>query len=147
MSDDKPKGIEFAGAVIPPGDYTAQQLADYVNAHSATWTLQVVESGMVQATPVAMGSDSHIVIPDDASDELDAQSYEPIVHAHGFPSFGPPTMCGEGEPTKEVVSEVTCQKCIAILENGETIAARSAELHEHGYRLRIARRLRNGCNP
>jgi hypothetical protein len=53
-------------------------------------------------------------------------------HAHGFPSFGPATLCGTGKPsTAPPPIEITCPDCIAIGHDGETIAARLASIEEH----------------
>ncbi len=58
-------------------------------------------------------------------------------HARGFPGFGPPTMCGEGEPPTEAVVEVTCERCIEIHSSAETLMARAKELHEQGWRAPV----------
>lgn len=68
----------------------------------------------------------------------------PDVHARGFPAFGPPTMCGEGEPPTEPVVEVTCPRCVEILSSADAIAERCRELHAQGYVVREPLRVVNG---
>jgi hypothetical protein len=59
------------------------------------------------------------------------------VHARGFPGFGPPTMCGEGLPPEEVVSVVTCEKCLDVLESAASLAKRLEELHGLGTKVKL----------
>lgn len=64
-----------------------------------------------------------------------------VNHARGFPSFGPPTMCGEGTPPDEPCYEVTCPGCLAVGESAESLAARIAELEAAGVRSTIGQGL------
>lgn len=53
---------------------------------------------------------------------------EPIVHARGFPGWGPPTMCGEGQPSTESPAVITCEVCCDILGDPAKLVAQVAEL-------------------
>jgi hypothetical protein len=67
-------------------------------------------------------------------DGVGAGADEGTVHARGFHSFGPPTMCGDGKPSTEVVVEVTCERCFEILSSAASLAARMQVLHAAGVR-------------
>lgn len=67
-------------------------------------------------------------------DILRSMGYVAPIRARGFHAFGPPTMCGEGEPPTEPVVEVTCPRCVEILSSADAIAERCRELHAQGIR-------------
>jgi len=62
----------------------------------------------------------------------------PVVHAHGFPLFGPPTLCGDGVPSSQSVIEVTCPACHAILCETDGLAKRIRVLEEAGVKVRTS---------
>lgn len=46
-------------------------------------------------------------------------------------------MCGEGLPPEEVVSVVTCEKCLDVLESAASLAKRLEELHGLGTKVKL----------
>jgi hypothetical protein len=61
------------------------------------------------------------------------------VHSSGFPSLGPPTLCGEAGPAPEPCGEVTCPTCNDLLCNPEKLTARLEELLEAASQNRTPR--------
>lgn len=64
---------------------------------------------------------------------LEANDNAEGTHARGFPAWGPPTLCGEGQPSEDVPAVITCPRCLDILESASALAARAAEVERtHG---------------
>lgn len=53
-----------------------------------------------------------------------------VVHASGFPGWGPPTLCGEPGKTPQGCGEIGCEKCCEILCSDGGIAKRCQELDD-----------------
>ena len=61
-------------------------------------------------------------------ERMPANDDEPLAHSRGFPSWGPPTLCGDGEPPRFGCYVVTCPKCLDIIAEPGGLARRAQEL-------------------